>query len=298
MVFCSSMLQFAQDKRLNTAVRLIDLVDVDSQKWFDYAAKTRGLKRMLYKLEGRRLRKLECRLPEQGWTVTLVSEQEADIYRGFADRTAAHAVSNGVDLEFFEPATERRTPAAPEFVFVGVLNYWANVEGLIWFCENVWPEIRHRLPGATFSLVGKQPSPAVKKLGELDGVTLIGEVDDVREYLSRATAILVPLRIARGIQNKVLEALAMARPVVASSQALEGLATCSGEHVLAADTPQAWIEQIESLSADENRQLELGRAGRSYVEQHHSWDARLAPLAELLNLPHPQLLATIASGRS
>ncbi len=284
VVFCSSMAQYLSAAGLEGVRTVVDLVDVDSQKWFDYAATSRGLRRALFSLEGRRLRRLETAIAQRAAFVTLVSAQEAAIFRGFCPADTVRVVPNGVDLEYFRPVPQEEGPS-PRCVFVGALDYRANVDGLAWFCEAVWPEVIKRRPGATFAVVGSNPSPAARKLGTLPGVELVGEVPDVRPHLASAAVVVVPLRVARGLQNKVLEAWAMRRAVVASPQALEGLAIEPGVHACRADEPGQWVETIAELLDDPERRERLGRAGREYVEAHHRWEECLAQLAELLGLP-------------
>jgi polysaccharide biosynthesis protein PslH len=278
----SSLVPYPRLEELRDVPAVIDLVDVDSQKWLDYAAADRGPRAWLYRTEGRRLRRLERGLPDWARAVTLVSEAEAELYRRFRPAGAVHAITNGVDLETFRP-----DPSAPEqgCVFVGALDYRPNVDGAVWFCRDIWPAIRRRHPRATISLVGRRPAAAVRRLGREPGVELIGPVPDVRPHLAGAAVAVVPLRIARGVQNKVLEALAMGKAVVASPQALAGLRAEPGVHALAASTPHEWAEAVSRLLEDEALRRGLGSAGRRYVEEHHRWETCLGPFAPLLGLP-------------
>jgi sugar transferase (PEP-CTERM/EpsH1 system associated) len=214
--------------------------------------------------------------------VTLVGEAEAAIYRQFCAAGAVHAIPNGVDLDYFRPAPEA---AEPTCVFVGALDYHPNVDGAGWFCREVWPEVVRRRPGARFLLVGRRPAPAVRRLAGLPGVELVGQVPDVRPHVARAAVSVVPLRIARGIQNKVLESLAMAKPTVASPQVLAGLKAEPGADLLRATSPAEWVEAILRLFDDPALGRRLGAAGRRYVEANHRWEVCLAPFAALLGLP-------------
>jgi sugar transferase (PEP-CTERM/EpsH1 system associated) len=277
----SSMLSYLRLREWAGVPAVIDLVDVDSQKWFDYAAAGRGPRSWLYRLEGHRLRRLERGLPAWARAVTLVSEAEAQLYRGFCLPGDVRAVPNGVDLDYFRPGA---AAAEPSCVFVGALDYRPNVDGAVWFCSEVWPEIVRRQPQARLYLVGRRPAPAVLRLAGAPGVEVVGQVPDVRPYLARAAVTVVPLRIARGIQNKVLEALAMGRAVVASPQALEGLAVQPGVHVWQASTPAEWVRAIRALWADTDRQLALARAGRRHIEENHRWVSCLEPFATLLGV--------------
>jgi sugar transferase (PEP-CTERM/EpsH1 system associated) len=284
----SSMVPYLRVPELKGVPAVVDLVDVDSEKWLDYAAESRGPAAWLYRVEGRRLRRLERELPRWARAVTLVSEAEAALYRRFAAPGAVLAVTNGVDLHYFHPM-----PAADEqgCVFVGALDYRPNVEGAVWFCREVWPELRRRDPQARLVLVGRRPVPAVRRLAELPGVEVAGTVPDVRPFVARAAVVVVPLRLARGVQNKVLEALAMGKSTVVSPQALEGLAAKPGAEVVVASTPQEWVAAVAALLADPQRRQALGAAGRRYVERHHEWDHCLEPFGRLLGLA-PQVNGT------
>ena len=285
VIYCSSMVQYRDVGGLAGVPVLVDLVDVDSEKWFQYAAKSRGVKRWLYRIEARRLRRLEQSLPPRAKAITLVSDCEAKLYRSFCPADAVYAIPNGVDLDYFQPGRDSDVASSKSCVFVGALDYLANIDGVNWFCNEVWPEVRRRRPEATLTLVGSRPSSPICQLAQRPGIRLAGDVPDVRPYLAEAAVAIIPLRIARGIQNKVLEALAMAKAVVATPEALEGIAVEPEVHVCRAGTPAQWIETITGLLDDAPTRNRLGRAGREYVEAHHCWDRQLQPLAALLGLP-------------
>lgn len=278
----SSLVPYLRLDELRGVPAVVDLVDVDSQKWLDYAAASRRPRAWLYALEGRRLRRLEQGLPGWAKAATLVSQAEADLFRGFCPWGAAAAVTNGVDLDYFRPPE----PPPPETgcVFVGALDYRPNVDAACWFAQDVWPDVRRRHPGAAFRLVGRRPAPEVRRLAGLPGVEVVGQVPDVRPYVAAAAAAVVPLRIARGVQNKVLEALAMSKPVVASPAALAGLRGKPDLPALEATAPAEWAETVARLLADAGERRRLGAAGRRYVEAHHTWERCLAPMAEVLGL--------------
>jgi sugar transferase (PEP-CTERM/EpsH1 system associated) len=276
------MVPYLRRAELRDVPAVIDLVDVDSQKWFDYAAGRRGPKAWLYRTEGRRLRQLEQGLPTWARAVTLVSTGEAALYRRFCAPGPVHAVTNGVDLDYFHLLPPSSEPAC---VFVGALDYHPNVDGVCWFGAQVWPELRRRQPDARLYLVGRRPAPAVQRLAELPGVEVVGPVPDVRPYLQRAAVAIVPLRIARGVQNKVLEALATGRAAVVSPEALAGLQAEPGVHLLSAATPREWVEATLRLLGDAELRRQLGRAGRQYVEENHCWDRCLDALLPLLKEP-------------
>jgi len=284
VVFCSSMVQYLDVPGLAGVPVLVDLVDVDSQKWLQYAEEASGVQRRLYQIEGKRLRRLEQSLPLRAKAITLVSRCEAELYRSFCPADSVHVMSNGVDLDYFRPREDSDSTSSEDCVFVGALDYRANVEGIHWFCDEIWPEVRRRQPKATFTVVGSKPSPLVRRLARRPGVRLACNVPDVRPYLAEAAMVVVPLRIARGIQNKVLEALGMAKAVIATPEALEGIAIEPEVHACQARTPAEWIESMVRLLKDAPARDRLGRAGRTFVEAHHCWDRQLQPLATLLGL--------------
>lgn len=258
----------------------VDLVDVDSQKWIDFAAATTGLKRWLYRFEGHRLRRLEQNLPTWVTGVSLVSRHEADVFESFAGLGTATVATNGVDLDYFRPTPEvvERTAVA----FVGALDYLPNVDAAVWFAREVWPNVRRGHPNAEFRVIGRKPAPAVQRLAEIAGVNVVGQVPDVRSYVADAAVVVVPMRLSRGLQNKVLEALAMGKAVVAAPPALAALRTEPGTHLLSATAPNEWAELVGELLASPDRRRELGGAGRRFVEEHHHWDRCLRSLLDAI----------------
>ena len=266
--------------RLMAARKVMDLIDVDSVKWRQYANEGRGPMAWLYGYEARALSTYERRIVNAFDRVFLVSNLEATLLDAGEGRGKVGAFSNGVDLAYFSP---RRMPAAePLLVFTGVMDYPPNIEAVRWFATEVFPLIRLQVPDARFAIVGSKPTEAVQALESRDGITVTGFVDDVRDWISRAAVCVAPLRIARGIQNKVLEAMAMARPVVASSQAFEGIEACAGQDLLVADGETQFAEAVLGLLRDPARATRIGCAARARVEASYRWDSNLAPLDEVI----------------
>jgi len=275
------MAPYLRMAELRSTPAVVDLVDVDSQKWLDYAAASRGPRRLLYQTEGQRLRRLERELAPYARALTLVSQAEVDVYRAFCTAGDVQAIPNGVDLDYFQPGPEATEPSC---VFTGALDYRPNSDGVCWFCAHVWPAVAEKRPDAKLYLVGRKPAPAVQRLAGIPGVVVTGQVPDVRPYLARASVAVAPLRIARGLQNKVLEALAMAKATIAMPGCLAGLAVEPGVQLLSASSAPEWTTSILRLFDDSEQRAQLGSAGRRYVEQNHRWETCLEPFDSLLGL--------------
>jgi sugar transferase (PEP-CTERM/EpsH1 system associated) len=278
----SSLAPYLRRDGLENANSVVDLVDVDSQKWLDYASASKPPRRWLYRLEAARVRKLEAQLPRWVRAISVVSRAEADIYDSFAGSGSATVATNGVDLAYFHPTDQ---PLETACAFVGAMDYLPNVDGVLWFAREVWPAIRARFPSAEFRIVGRKPASAVQALSSVPGVVVTGSVPDVRPYVRTASVVVAPLRLGRGVQNKVLEALAMGKAVVASPSALAGLRTENGRHLLKASTAPEWIEAVSDLLNNASRCCELGSAGRQYVEENHHWEECLEPLIQKIFNP-------------
>jgi sugar transferase (PEP-CTERM/EpsH1 system associated) len=191
-------------------------------------------------------------------------------------------VENGVDLDRFSPVHQFASPFSdgPALVFTGHMDYWPNADAAAWFAEGVMPKLRARQPDATFWIVGANPGPAVRNLAALPGVHVTGRVDDTRPYIAHATACVCPLRLARGIQNKVLEGMAMGRPVIASPAAFEGIRAEPGRDVLVAETAEEFVAAISSLT--EGAHAAMGSAARQAMLAGYDWESSLGKLDRIM----------------
>ncbi len=282
-VYSSTLAQYVPRHLASRTV--VDLVDVDSEKWRDYAGRTTGLKSRLYALESKRLRSYEHAIVSRFANTVVTTAREAallDELDEFTRRARLRAITNGVDLDYFQPEDRRPETISPRLVFTGAMDYYANVEAVRYFVEEIFPLVRAREPRAEFFIVGSNPTAEVKRLGKLSGVTVTGFVLDVRPYLASATVCVAPLRIARGVQNKVLEAMATGKAVVASPEAVAGLRLVDGEQAMVAGTPQAFAEAVIEIIRDENLRESLGRQARRFVEFEHDWEPLLQKLAEMI----------------
>lgn len=279
LVSASSLAPLLRDRDLASIPGFVDLVDVDSQKWADYASSHRGVKSWLFRLEANRVQSLESELARWAAACSVVSRPEADLLDRVAGAGTATVATNGVDLDYFQPVTCEESLAV---AFVGALDYEPNVDAAEWFVREIWPAIRAAEPTAEFRLIGRKPVSRVQQLARHPGVTLVGQVPDVRIPLASSAVSVVPLRIARGIQNKVLESLALGKATVVSPPALAAIAATPGHDLLRAESKEDWIASVCDLLRNPARRQMLGSNGRTFVEQHHRWETCLEPLMSLL----------------
>lgn len=283
LVFSSPMAQYVQNYTSLTVVA--DFVDVDSDKWRQYALSKTWPASWVYRREAAKLLEYERRTAARAKATLFVSEQEADLFKTLAPEFAPKItfVNNGVDTERFDPALDYQLPFSSEsksIVFTGAMDYWANVDAVKWFAEQVLPLIAAKCPEVRFYIVGSKPAREVLQLTENDSsVVVTGRVDDVRPYLAYADVVVAPLRIARGIQNKVLEALAMNKPVVASSAAMEGIPPDQDLQLAIADTPEDYAERVLALLANCSGRSD---ANRHYVRNCFGWAENGRRLRQIL----------------
>ena len=277
VVFSSAMAQYAD--AFPAARRVVDFCDVDSDKWRQYAEQKNWPMNWLYRHEARQLLAYERTVARECDASLFVSQPEADLFRQLAPESAAKIgfFNNGVDTDYFSPARSYASPYAPgerAVVFTGAMDYWPNVDAVQWFAADVLPHLTARFADLRFYIVGARPSGAVQALAQLPGVVVTGTVPDVRPYIAHAQVAVAPLRIARGIQNKVLEAMAMATPVVVSPQALEGIEAIPGTDLVLARDAAGFVAAVSALLSVAD--TTIGQVARAKVEQSYSWPANLA----------------------
>lgn len=260
--------------------RVMHFAELDSDKWRQYAEKKRFPVRWVYRREFTTLRLFERKLAHAVDENVFCTPLEEAIFQREIPGAHSCVMRNGVDLASYQPAPDEAEPG--HLVFVGVMNYYPNVEGCTWFCDEILPRLQERVPGTRLSIVGSHPTPEVQRLAEREGVEVTGFVDDPKDWLRRASVSVAPLRIARGIQNKVLEALAMGLPVVGTTSATQGVEGEPGRDFLVEDTAEGQVEAIAGLLADEARAKALGARGRAFVEERYDWEVCLQPLDAIL----------------
>jgi sugar transferase (PEP-CTERM/EpsH1 system associated) len=281
LTYSSAMACFVMQH--GSARRIMDFVDIDSDKWRQYAPTKPWPLSWLYRREGDKLLVWERRVAAEFDASLFVSAAEAADFQALAPESTGKVgyYHNGVDADFFSPERDYPNPypdASKTVVFTGVMDYWPNVDAVLWFAAEVLPLLRASLPGCRFAIVGSKPAPEVLALAGQSGILVTGRVEDVRPYLAHADVVVAPLRIARGIQNKVLEGMAMARPVVATPQALEGIDAIPDIEVRVAGDAAAMAAAVLTALNDSR----AGPAARQRVLESFSWAHNLARVDQLL----------------
>jgi sugar transferase (PEP-CTERM/EpsH1 system associated) len=294
VVFSAAMAQYVQD--LGHLRVVLDLVDVDSAKWSEYAERQGWPSSLVYKREGEKLSSFERGAAQRSAANVFVTRGEAELFlrRGFGTEARVHVIENGVNADYFAPHAERESPYAAgetSIVFTGAMDYWPNIDAVTWFISEAWPRVLEARPGARFYIVGMNPATTVAALAARPGVTVTGTVPDIRPYVQHAAVVVAPLRIARGIQNKVLEAMALARPVVVSATAARAVSGVSGREFEVADSAVDFASKVIAL-LDSERGSSIGQAARARILADYSWERNLAAFDRLLD--EDPLLATDA----
>jgi sugar transferase (PEP-CTERM/EpsH1 system associated) len=269
--------------------RVVDFVDLDSEKWRAYAAEAAGPAAWIWHREARLLATAEVAIARWADASLFAAKRDADEFRARPGVPAerVHAIGNGVDLEAFDPSQPWPRPVegeGPLMVFTGAMDYRANVDAVTWFAKEVLPLVRERHPTARFAIVGARPTRTVRRLASLPGVLVTGRVPDTRPWLAHADLVVAPLRVARGVQNKVLEAMAMARPVLCTPEAAAGVEAVAGRDftTVLCSSPVLLAEAVVDLLADPARRQASGRAARKQIDRSYTWRFKLVRLNEVL----------------
>ena len=279
MVHCSSVAQYVD--RVSGIPKILDFGDMDSQKWLEYARYKPFPLSLGYRLEGAKLEFAERRLARRFDLCTATTRAEWETLNSYETGVASDWFPNGVDSEYFAPSDE---PYESDLLtFVGRMDYYPNQECMFDFCSNVLPKLQARRPSLQLAIVGADPTPAVRRLAELPGVVVTGSVPDVRPYLRRSALMVAPLNIARGTQNKILEAMAMGVPVVTSRIAAGGVDASSPEHLLATATVQETTEAVLRIIENPAERQRLAAAGRARILSHHAWDKSMQRLDAIID---------------
>ena len=286
-VYCSSMVQYVRwAEGIQT---LVDIVDVDSDKWMQYASVRCFPLSAVYRREGRTLEAYEKAVYRR-FPIIVSTEREAQLVSRAWDKTEVHSVPNGVDTNYFAPAEPNTSPEYPTVIFVGDMAYFPNEEAVTFFALKVFNEVRQSVPGARFLIVGRDPSARIRRLQEISGVSVTGSVPDVRPYLAKAHVSVAPFSIATGIQNKVLEAMASGLPVVATPRAAQGLSKSVAQSIAIGQTAQELADCVVALLKAPKDAVAKGLEGRRRVDAEYSWERSMEKVVELLEAGNPEHL--------
>jgi sugar transferase (PEP-CTERM/EpsH1 system associated) len=274
-------------RHFSSLYRIVDFVDIDSDKWRQYADSKSWPVNWIYQREAKLLFDYEKQIANEFDSACFVSEKEANCFKQLVPGAIKKITyfNNGVDTEFFSPQLAYENPYPNDvdvLVFTGAMDYWANVDAVDWFAHKIFPAIRSQLPKTHFFIVGNKPTDKVMALAAIQNVTVTGSVKDVRPYLSHASLVVAPLRIARGIQNKVLEAMSMEKIVVASPQAKEGINAIQGQELFVTEDESDYSNQIITLLQKEPTTA-VGRAARCRILSDYCWEKSLIRVDQLLS---------------
>ena len=263
---------------------VMDFVDMDSAKYAEWG-RAGGFEGRANRFEAKRLLAYEALTARRADMSTFVSTAEAELFRETTGLGAdkVQVLGNGIDLAHYAPHSVGAEPVPARVVFTGQMDYAPNIEAVCDFVRDVWSTVRAMLPHATFAIVGRNPTPQVRALAG-DGVIVTGEIPDTREWLQQATVVVAPLKLARGVQNKVLEAMAMAKPVVASTAAALGIDATAGRDLLVVDEADAQAAAIVHLIGHPEDTMRIGLAARARMVERYDWDVQLAGLPALMGL--------------
>ncbi|PKO57625.1 MAG: hypothetical protein CVU24_18640, partial [Betaproteobacteria bacterium HGW-Betaproteobacteria-18] len=281
-VYCSSMAQYVEGA--SHIPRVIDFVDVDSEKWQQYAGLASFPLNLLYRLESARLRSYERLIAERYQRCFFVSAKEAADFRQLVHGGAkVTAIPNGVDLERFSPSGGSYKPGT--LVFTGAMDYFANADAVLFFVKDILPLVRQSVPGCTLLVVGRNPPASIRALpAKYPGVTVTGAVESVVDYVTASAVFVAPMRIARGVQNKILEAMAMGVPVVTTPLGHEGIEALAGRDIIVVEQPALFARQVVKLLTDPELRNTMSLSGRRGVEEHYDWAKQLGTLEQELEL--------------
>lgn len=279
-VFCSSMAQYVE--RRTETPRVIDFVDVDSEKWLQYATYAKFPMNWLYRLECRRLRKYEAKIAMAFQHSFFVSAKETEDFRQLVCHCETITpILNGVDLDAFSPS---KAPYDPKkLVFTGAMDYFANVEAVLYFVREILPHIQKRIVDVKFYVVGSNPTKEITELPKSHpNVIVTGFVEAVQPFVQESAVLVAPMRIARGVQNKILEGMSMGVPVVTTSLGFEGITATPGKDLFVEDDPQRFANQVLELMQNADLRKHASDRSRETVKLNYSWSANLEKLERIL----------------
>jgi sugar transferase (PEP-CTERM/EpsH1 system associated) len=278
IVYSCNVAQFAE--HFPQVPRIMQFGDLDSLKWRQYAERSRMPLKWIYAIEEKRFLAYERRIARAFSYALVHTDVERRDFERLIPGVPVTLVGNGVDLDYFRSGGDAKQPAS--IVFTGVMDYRPNVDAVVWFCNEILPAIQAEIAEASFTICGSRPTPTVLSLAKQRGVAVTGWVPDTRPYLDRAEVFVAPLRMARGVQNKLLEALAMGLPCVASTAAWNGTTIAQGEGILGTDNPREFAEHVIRLLQQDDWRADMARRARTAAEANYRWEAQMARLDQVV----------------
>jgi sugar transferase (PEP-CTERM/EpsH1 system associated) len=278
IVYSCNVAQFAD--HFPQVPRIMQFAELDSSRWGQYARRSPVPLRWIYSIEQRRFFAYEHQIAHSFSHALVCTAAEQRDFERLIPGVPVSLVGNGVDLDYFRSTGAAKRPSS--IIFTGVMDYFPNIDAVVWFCENVLPLIQAQMPEASFVICGSRPARAVRRLAKRQGVRVTGWVPDTRPYLDSAEVFVAPLRMARGVQNKLLEAMAMGLPCVASTTAARGTVVADGEGILAANEPAQFAEHVLHLLRDEKYRSDMACRARAAVEAYYQWDVQMASLDRVI----------------
>ena len=281
----SSMAEYIfNSSSVNTQTNLVmDFMDLDSDKWRQYAQRSAFPKSWVYQREQKLLAAYELKIAAKFNSCLFISDAEVELFcKNLADNSQVHAIANGIDTSLFKVNLERDYSSAPRLLFTGVMDYLPNVDAVVWFVESVWPQVIEKYPEAQFYIAGMNPNEKVKALDKKQGIVVTGFVEDIMPYYDLATLFIAPFRIARGVQNKVLQAMACGLPVVTTNSGGEGIDYTDSGNLIIANTEDEIFEKIQYCIENPAQSREIGLNAAELIQQGYSWTGKLKMLGKLI----------------
>jgi len=262
---------------------VMDFMDLDSDKWRQFSISSKFPMKWIYRREAELLSKFEQKIYRMFDVCFFISQAEVDLFcNNNSCIEKPLSIGNGIDTEYFIPAIRPPNNDHPVFIFTGVMDYKPNIDSVLWFANYVWPKIINKYDKSRFIIAGMNPVAVVSDLRKVQGIEVTGFVNDILPYYHQSDIFVAPLRIARGVQNKVLQAFSCGIPVVASSMGAEGIDCIDGKNILIADTPAMFFDKIERLKNNTTLYSSIKENALSLVKNHYSWSGRLKTLGDIL----------------
>lgn len=273
---------------------IMDFMDLDSDKWLQYSKSSTWPMSWIYAREGRLLGQYEKRIQNAFHHCFFISQNEVDLFHernGTSENI--HVLGNGTNTDVFSPALSPPGNPDPVFIFTGVMDYRPNIDAVMWFVKNAWPGLKREFPEARFIIAGMNPSPAIQRLSKASGIEITGFVDSMLPYYHQSDYFVAPFTIARGVQNKVLQAFACGLPVISSPMGAEGIDCVDGEHILIADSGEDYLQAVLRLEKDSDLKSSIKANALKLINDQYSWDGQLKVLDDLLQARQSTVTSSI-----